>query len=96
VNNGNWQWAASVGTNYRLRIYNPYLQAKKHDGGGTYMHQWIPELRHVDASVLTSADPVDFSTMAAYPPPMVERITAYRRAKEAFATARARHKETKV
>ena len=31
VNAGNWQWAASVGTDYRLRIYNPYSQAEKHD-----------------------------------------------------------------
>lgn len=96
VNNGNWQWAASVGTDYRLRIYNPYLQAKKHDARGVYMHQWIHELRHVDASVLTSGNPVDFSTMASYPPPLVERNGAYHRAKEAFATARARHEETKV
>ncbi|NBB84817.1 MAG: deoxyribodipyrimidine photo-lyase, partial [Bacteroidetes bacterium] len=91
VNNGNWQWAASVGTDYRLRIYNPYAQAKKHDPTGAYIQQWVPELRDVEASLLTSGNQVDFSERAAYPPPMVERNAAYHRAKEAFASARARH-----
>jgi deoxyribodipyrimidine photo-lyase len=94
VNNGNWQWAASVGTDYRLRIYNPYAQAKKHDPAGTYIQHWVPELRPVDTKVLTNGDAVDFSEMAAYPPPVVERNAAYHRAKEAFASARTRHKET--
>ena len=30
VNAGNWQWAASVGTDYKQRIYNPYQIGRAH------------------------------------------------------------------
>lgn len=54
VNNGNWQWAASTGCDAQpwFRIFNPWLQQKKYDKDGTYIRQWVPELRGCDAAAL--------------------------------------------
>lgn len=45
-NNGGWQWASGSGCDAApyFRIFNPTLQAKKFDGGLTYISKWIPEL----------------------------------------------------
>lgn len=50
VNNGNWQWIASVGIDtkpYQQRIFNPWLQSKKYDVDAEYIYKWIPELKSV-------------------------------------------------
>ncbi|PSQ88064.1 MAG: deoxyribodipyrimidine photo-lyase [Bacteroidetes bacterium QH_2_63_10] len=88
VNAGNWQWAASVGTDYRLRIYNPYSQAEKHDPEAEYIKRWVPELRGASADRLTSGNQADFSGVApSYPAPIVDRNDAYHRARDAFEEA---------
>jgi len=49
-NNGNWQWIASVGVDRQpasRRIYNPALQAKRHDPDGAYVRRYLPELASV-------------------------------------------------
>lgn len=47
VNNGNWQWVASTGSDAQpyFRIFNPWNQQKKFDPECTYIKKWIPELR---------------------------------------------------
>jgi deoxyribodipyrimidine photo-lyase len=49
ANNGNWQWCASTGTDAMrgYRIFNPALQSKKFDADGTYIRQYVPELKTV-------------------------------------------------
>jgi len=50
VNNGNWQWIASTGTDpkpYFQRLFNPWLQSKKSDKDCKYIKKWIPELESV-------------------------------------------------
>ena len=50
VNNGNWQWIASTGTDpkpYFQRLFNPWLQSKKFDKECEYIKYWIPELKEV-------------------------------------------------
>jgi deoxyribodipyrimidine photo-lyase len=45
-NNGNWQWIASVGVDpapLHRRLYNPALQAKRHDPDGAYVARWAPD-----------------------------------------------------
>ncbi len=46
VNNGNWQWAASTGTDAQpyFRIFNPWQQQIKFDPMAKYIKKWIPEL----------------------------------------------------
>lgn len=45
-NNGGWQWAAGCGCDAApyFRIFNPYLQTEKFDGGLKYIRKWIPEI----------------------------------------------------
>lgn len=87
VNAGNWQWAASVGIDYRLRIYNPYKQAKTHDPDAQYIQKWAFELRSADADILVFVNQVDFSAEDGYPAPIVDRNDAYHRARDAFKEA---------
>jgi deoxyribodipyrimidine photo-lyase len=44
-NNGGWQWAAGSGCDAApyFRIFNPTLQQKKFDPGGTYIKKWLPD-----------------------------------------------------
>ena len=44
-NVGNWQWAAGSGTDAApyFRIFNPSEQARKFDGSGKYIVEWVPE-----------------------------------------------------
>ena len=41
-----WQWVAGCGADAApyFRIFNPSAQAKKFDGEGSYIKQWVPEL----------------------------------------------------
>ena len=50
VNNGNWQWIASTGTDtkpYFQRLFNPWLQGQRFDPQAEYIKKWIPELKDV-------------------------------------------------
>jgi deoxyribodipyrimidine photo-lyase len=49
VNNGNWQWCASTGTDAMpgYRIFNPAVQGKKFDSEGQYVRRYVPELAPV-------------------------------------------------
>jgi len=88
-NNGGWQWSASVGADPRpLRIFNPYAQAQKYDADATYIKTWVPELGDIDTSLLTDGKPRDFSTLAQYPPPIIDYTMSYRRAQEAYREAK--------
>ncbi len=50
ANNGGWQWAAGSGCDAApyFRIFNPYLQTKKFDSQGKYIHKWVPELNELN------------------------------------------------
>ncbi|NYS36102.1 deoxyribodipyrimidine photo-lyase, partial [Streptococcus danieliae] len=49
ANNGGWQWSASTGVDASpwFRIFNPTTQGKKFDPQGTFIREWLPELRDV-------------------------------------------------
>lgn len=49
VNNGNWQWAASTGTDSipYFRIFNPTSQSKRFDPQGAFIRKWLPELTNI-------------------------------------------------
>ena len=81
-NNGNWQWAASVGADPQpyFRVFNPVLQQRKFDPGGDYVRRWVPELeRLADEHLAEPAKAPDEVRRAAgcvigedYPEPLVD------------------------
>ncbi len=90
ANNGGWQWSASSGMDPKpLRIFNPASQAKKYDPDAEYIREWLPEIRHLDTSVLISGDiPAQVLEGTSYPMPIVEH-------KERQAEFKARYKAQK-
>ena len=55
VNNGNWQWIASTGTDpkpYFQRLFNPMLQSQKFDADAIYIKKWLPQLKDIPAKEL--------------------------------------------
>lgn len=55
VNNGNWQWIASVGVDtkpYNQRLFNPMLQSKKYDKETKYIKKWLPNLSNIPSKHL--------------------------------------------
>lgn len=73
VNNGNWQWAASTGTDAvpYFRIFNPWTQQKRFDKDAEYIKKWVPELKDLSSKEIHSW----FKEQEAgidYPKPMVD------------------------
>ncbi len=95
-NTANWQWVAGCGADAApyFRIFNPMTQGEKFDPDGTYVRQWVPELRDLPDEVLhepwTANDEVlDESGVTlgkTYPRPIVDHKTARQRALDALAT----------
>ncbi len=57
VNNGSWQWCASVGVDPQpCRIFNIWFQTKKFDAECKYIKKWVPELSAVPCSVIIDWD----------------------------------------
>ena len=82
-NNGGWQWAASTGTDAQpwFRIFNPTVQAMRHDPDGAYVRQWVPELAGLSREVI-HAPP-----LGAYLEPIVDLREARARALTAYRDA---------
>lgn len=54
-NNGGWQWTASSGMDSKpLRIFNPFTQTQKYDPEAEFIREWLPEIRHLDTSMLVT------------------------------------------
>jgi deoxyribodipyrimidine photo-lyase len=83
VNNGNWGWSAGSGADSQpyFRIFNPYLQAKKHDPHCEYIKKWISELDNVAAKDIhewnITCEYEEYKDIN-YPGPMVD----YKKSKE--------------
>lgn len=85
VNNGNWQWSASVGTDRLIRVFSPYKQAQKYDRQAKYIKRWVPELRQFSADQIV--DGTGLSEANGYPEPIVDHRSAYTRARKAYSQA---------
>jgi deoxyribodipyrimidine photo-lyase len=85
VNNGNWQWAASVGCDAQpyFRIFNPWLQQKKFDKDCEYIKQWIPELQNIENKKIHNIFKNKLN-LENYPNPIVEHDVESKIAKEIF------------
>ncbi|MSV96913.1 MAG: deoxyribodipyrimidine photo-lyase [Actinobacteria bacterium] len=71
-NNHGWQWTAGTGTDASpyFRIFNPISQGERFDPQGTYVRQWIPELRELADDAVHS--PWTLGLLNPYIPPMVD------------------------
>jgi deoxyribodipyrimidine photo-lyase len=59
INNGNWQWIASVGVDpkpFSQRLFNPWIQSKKFDNDCIYIKKWLPELKDIPSKHLHQWD----------------------------------------
>jgi len=84
-NIGNWQWVAGTGVDTRpYRVYNPALQAERHDPGGDYVRRWVPELAELGAGEIHDP-PAAARRRLGYP----ERIVEHREAVARFRAHRA-------
>jgi deoxyribodipyrimidine photo-lyase len=94
ANAGNWQWVAGSGADASpfFRIFNPMLQGERFDPDGTYVREFVPELKDMDSAfihrpfeapekVLKAAGVVLGKT---YPKPIVEHRGARDRALAAY------------
>ena len=82
-NNGGWQWAASTGTDAQpwFRIFNPTLQAIRHDPDGAYVRLWLPELVGLEGQTVHAPPP------GSYLDPIVDHREARARALIAYRDA---------
>lgn len=69
VNNGNWQWIASVGTDYIFRVFDPWKQQITYDPEAKYIKRWVKELEDYDAKIIHNAYKY---TLKNYPNPIVD------------------------
>lgn len=71
VNNGNWQWIASTGSDCQpyFRIFNPWLQQKKFDYKCQYIKKWVHELGNSEPKVIHS---LISKKIKGYPSPIVD------------------------
>ena len=99
VNNGNWQWIASVGTDRQpvsRRLYNPARQQERQDPEGRYVRTFLPELSRVPWEYLNEPwrMPPEVQRKAGcrigrdYPAPIVDHRAARLAALARYAAAR--------
>lgn len=86
VNNGNWQWCASTGSDAQpyFRIFNPWLQQKKFDPQCIYIKEWIPELRNIAPKIIHSWNNPKHEDVPNYPRPMIDHAKESAYAKKLF------------
>lgn len=97
ANNGGWQWSASTGTDAApyFRIFNPTLQGKTYDPGGTFVRRMLPVLAQVPERYIH--EPWTMPPLIAaeagcvigrdYPGPFVDHAQARERALTIYARA---------
>lgn len=74
-NSAGWQWVAGSGADAApyFRIFNPVLQGEKFDPEGSYVKQWVPELKNLPKKWIHQPweAPKEFKKTLNYPEPIV-------------------------
>jgi len=74
INNGNWQWCASTGSDAQpyFRIFNPWIQQKKFDPQCIYIKRWIPELKDIEPKIIHNWFGSHNVEIKQYPRPLID------------------------
>ncbi|MFN7709785.1 MAG: cryptochrome/photolyase family protein [Holosporales bacterium] len=93
-NSASWQWVAGCGADAApyFRIFNPVLQAERFDPEGTYVRQWVPELRDLPRDFIHQPWEAPALVLRAagirlgetYPERLIDHATSRDRALEAY------------
>jgi deoxyribodipyrimidine photo-lyase len=94
-----WQWTAGCGADAApyFRIFNPVLQAERHDPGRAYLRRWLPELARLPDGWIHRPWQAPQQVLAEagvrlgvdYPAPVVDFPASRQRALDAYAAMRA-------
>ncbi|WP_020408992.1 deoxyribodipyrimidine photo-lyase [Hahella ganghwensis] len=87
ANNGGWQWSASTGTDAApyFRVFNPVSQSEKFDSDGTFIRQYVPELKNLPDKKIHY--PLEHPVSGIdYPPPIADLKKSRQRAIDTFKT----------
>ncbi len=100
ANAASWQWVAGSGADAApyFRVFNPITQGEKFDKSGDYVRKWCPELAKLPGKYLHSPWTAPPATLSAagirlgetYPRPLIDHMTARKRALEAYETFKER------
>ncbi len=92
VNNGNWQWVASTGSDAApyFRIFNPWLQQKHFDPAAAYVKRWVPELAEAEPDLIHRLGRIEGRRPGGYPAPLVDHAAESVRALAMYRAARSR------
>ncbi|WP_263322530.1 deoxyribodipyrimidine photo-lyase [Endozoicomonas sp. Mp262] len=87
ANNGGWQWSASTGTDAApyFRMFNPVNQSRKFDPEGTFIREWLPELKDLDHKQIHEPyGKIPGRQDLDYPEPIVDHSESRKRVLEVF------------
>lgn len=86
VNNGNWQWSASTGSDSQpwFRIFSPWLQQKKYDPDCIYIKRWVPELSDIPPSWIHNPELLNRHEIKGYPRPVADHREEAHTSREIF------------
>ncbi len=92
VNNGNWQWVASTGSDAApyFRIFNPWLQQKHFDPAAAYVKRWVPELAEAEPDLIHRLGRIEGRRPGGYPAPLVDHAAESVRALAMYRAAKSR------
>jgi len=81
VNNGNWQWIASVGTDYIFRIFDPWKQQRIYDPEAKYIKKYVKELETYPPEIIHE---IYKHNVPNYPRPIVDWRVRVKLAKKLY------------
>ncbi|MBO3084851.1 cryptochrome/photolyase family protein [Cellulomonas fengjieae] len=82
----NWQWVAGTGRDAApyVRVFNPVTQGERFDPDGSYVREWVPELRQVPGRAVHRPWTLGRAAPPDYPPPIVDHAAERRIALDDF------------
>ncbi|KQT01392.1 cryptochrome/photolyase family protein [Cellulomonas sp. Leaf395] len=86
----NWQWVAGTGRDAApyFRVFNPVTQGERFDPDGSYVRQWVPELRGIPGRAVHQPWRLGLDAPEDYPLPIVDHAVERKVALDDFQRGR--------